>query len=271
MGSILQETADYKNNPLWASEFNILNKELVINLHKKYISAGADIITTNTFRTNPIAAKASNLTIDYKAFIRKSVELAKIASESSNVLIAGSNAPAEDCYQKNRTLSQKELTYNHKKHIAILYESGVDLIINETISHLDEIKIIINYCDTNNIPFILSLFVDQDLRILSGELLDETIEFIYQFNPLAITVNCISLDVYKAIVDKEILVDGFYLNCGAGNFDDKHITCGINPDTYLQRIKHLLTENIKIIGTCCGSSPEHTKKLREYIDELYRD
>jgi homocysteine S-methyltransferase len=199
LGSLLQQRGIEAEEDLWMSHANLFFPKTVVKLHREYIQAGADIITTNTFRTNPYALKSSNEDIYDEDFVRKSVELAKVAREREemDIIIAGSNSSAEDCYQKERTIDKNTLEYNHKKHIELLWENGVDVIWNETHSHLDEIEIICEYCSSNNLPFIISLFFDENLRLLSGETLTETVSFISKFSPAAIGFNCVYPGIFK--------------------------------------------------------------------------
>ena len=98
--------------------------------------------------------------------------------------------PAEDCYKKERDISEKQLYDNHTEHIELLYKNGVDIIWNETFSHLDEIKIVSEYCTFNDIPFVVNLFVDNNLNLLSGERVHDALELLIGFNFLAIGFNC---------------------------------------------------------------------------------
>jgi homocysteine S-methyltransferase len=59
---------------------------------------------------------------------------------------------------------------------------------------------------------------------------------------------------------------GYYLNCGSGQPGDKVIDCGVQPDEYLDSVKKSVQYIPSFIGSCCGSSPAHTKKIREYLD-----
>jgi homocysteine S-methyltransferase len=108
MGSLLQQMKVKSKGSLWMSYANIEDPEKVYSVHKKYIQAGADIITTNTFRTNPVAL-GEFPKLRSKRIVKTSVELAIKAKGNLPVLLAGSNAPAEDCYQKERTITKKEL------------------------------------------------------------------------------------------------------------------------------------------------------------------
>ncbi|MBU1098836.1 MAG: homocysteine S-methyltransferase family protein [Bacteroidetes bacterium] len=270
VGSYLTSNGVLWDDNLWSSYGNISHPGLVKTIHAKYISAGADIITSNTFRTNPIALKRANIDISEEDFVRAALLSALFAVNNSNVLIAGSNAPAEDCYQSERTIGIDELIYNHKRHIDLLYENGAEIILNETQSHIDEIQIICEYCHSNKIPFILSLFFTEDMKILSGESVSEVVQDVLQYSPLAIGFNCIFNNTFQSFINNNLTYYdwGFYLNCGAGNLTDKGITCGVSEKEYVSDIKKLIHPNLKFVGSCCGSSPAHTMELRRVIDEL---
>jgi len=271
IGSLLQQQNIEMDKHLWSSIANITHPQNVVELHKSYIEAGADIITTNTFRTNPTVFKKANLKISNKEFVHQSVSLAKEAAASKDIIIAGSNPPAEDCYQKARTISEIELERNHKTHIDLLWNSGCDIILNETQSHFDEIKIICQHCSNNNIPYILSLFVSDNLRLLSGECLEEILQFIIDYSPIAIGFNCIHPDVFSKIANN-IKFDfnwGFYLNLASGKYTDLKINEGIAPNEYIEIIDHYLKYNPLFIGSCCGSAPNHTRAIKEYIFEKF--
>ena len=180
MGSLLQQKGLPSDKYLWYSKQNLDNPDIVRNIHLEYIDAGADIITTNTFRTNPAALKLSGYNIDLKSFVKSGVDIADSARGNEEIIIAGSNTSAEDCYQIERTVSHTELDYNHKKHIDYLWEAGSDIIWNETHSHWDEIEIVCKYCSDNLIPFIISFYFTDDLKILSGEPLNEAVENVRQ-------------------------------------------------------------------------------------------
>ena len=268
MGSILQEKKLTSNKKVWSAAANDESKNEVVLLHKDYIKAGADIITTNTFRTNPYSLISSGIT-DIIGSVSKAVGLTKLARGKSVVLIAGSNPPAEDCYQVERTISQKDLEWNHKVHIDALMESGCDFIMNETQSHFDEIKFISKYCGDNHIPFVMNFFFVDKPKLLSGENLTDAIEFVLKYHPLAIGFNCITFEALENAVQrlKPDLNWGFYLNCGSGKFTDNTIECSISPAEYTKKSKAYLKLQPSFIGSCCGSSPEHTKKIKILINE----
>lgn len=265
MGSLLQQSGVPSAKKIWMTLANTDYPEQVLKIHNDYISAGADIITTNTFRTNPVAL--SDLSEKKQIeLINAAVRIAKEAKGNLPVFIAGSNAPAEDCYQKERVISNKQLELNHHRHISLLIDSDVDFILNETQSHFDEIKIICEYCSKNSIPFIMSIYLDESMALLSGENLTDVIRFISEHDPLAIGINCISPAQFNVIEKVFSFNWGFYLNCGSGNPEDTIIQCGFSPKDYLNVVKSSMKYLPSFIGACCGSNPDHIRMIKEYLD-----
>ena len=270
IGSLLQMSVGQRHPVLWSSYLNITNPEAVIDLHKKYIEAGADIITSNTFRTNPAAYNKANIKISNSEFVHKSVELTKIAvGDNKKIFVAGSNPPAEDSYQPERKLSQKQIEENHRDHIDMLWDSGCDFILNETQSHFDEIKIISKHCSENNIPFIISLFITPGIKIMSGEDAAYIFDFIIDHSPIAIGINCVYPEIFNLLRSKITFNYrwGYYLNCGSGNYNDSEIYEGVTPNEYSVIVKENYAPDLFFIGSCCGSTPLHTKAIRDAIDE----
>ncbi len=267
MGSLLQQKGFESGGASWMTEINEKNPEKIIEIHKEYIVAGADIITTNTFRTNPAAFHASEV-INISKYVENAVKLAIESVRNSSVVIAGSNPPAEECYQSERLISNKILEQNHHNHIDLLINSGVDFILNETFSHLDEIIIVCNYCSSENIPYTISLYLNDELRLLSGETLKDSLNLIKKHNPFAIGLNCISPEHFeKAFKSMDSNYNwGFYLNCGFDEHNVNEIKCRVAPKTYGEIVKKYLEYQPSFIGACCGSSPEHIKTIKRILD-----
>ena len=272
MGSLIQQRGEIIDRNIWTTETNLKNPELILNIHEEYIKSGCDIITSNTFRTNPIALERGNANFDIENIVRRSMELSKRAAIEYDKVLAGSNAPAEDCYQSVRTLPLAKLVDNHKKHIDLLYSSGADFILNETQSHYDEIKIICDHCCKEKIPYCISLFFTDELKLLSGEFVSDIIDHIKSYDPIAILFNCIDNNSFLNLIDNLDLnfTWGFYLNCGHGNLSDKNIECGIDAETYSQIVKSSLPLKPDIIGSCCGSTPDHTNGIKKLLNETFK-
>lgn len=272
MGSLLEQRGLITNDRLWSTKALMTNELEVFKIHKEYLEAGADIVTTNTFRTNPAAFVDIN-NYEYKKYVKKAVSICKSAAEEFNeIVIAGSNPPAEDCYQTSRTISKNDLLENHKRHIDELYTNGVDVIFNETFSHRDEIVIVSKYCSQNKIPFVISLYLTETNKLLSGESFESILKEVKSYNPIAISINCISLKSFKKINKKYLhdYLNGFYLNC-LGDDKGNNIKCSIDLEDYKEILLENLNNNLLFVGSCCGSDSRFTKMIKDTIDELYKN
>jgi homocysteine S-methyltransferase len=273
MGSLLQQLGAKVNSNMWMSLVNLDKPEFVLNAHKQYIQAGADIITANTFRTNPVAVAKYDKLINIKKLVMASVKIAVKAAESLPVFIAGSNPPAEDCYQVKRNISSKALKVNHYNHIDLLMDNGCHFILNETQTQFDEIKIICSYCCKNNIPYVMSIFFDENYKLYSGENASEVLKYIADFLPLAVGINCIKPAGFLKYLNRLNTKGnwGFYLNCGKGQFSDANIITDITPGGYLNIVKKAIIKSPSFIGACCGSTPAHIKRIKEFLDGKHKN
>src|ERR1039457_5962970 len=236
MGSLLQLQGVPRDEHLWMSLANLTHPDLVIELHKQYIDVGADIITTNTFRTNPrvigeYSARENRYYLELQNFVERSVDLAKEAASGTPVLIAGSNPPAEDCYQRETNITQEDKYRNHEEHIKKLFLNNCHFILNETQSHYDEIETVSTICMKEKIPFVVSIFFDDKFKLISGEPVDDAIQNILKYKPLAIGFNCIRPELFLSFISKQNFDFnwGVYMNCGSGEYTDDIIKTGIKP------------------------------------------
>lgn len=268
-GSVLTQLDNAESHVLWSSSLLFTQPYEVYQLHKEYVTAGADIITTNTFRTNPVAVRRSGVQHIFSHLVGQAVDLAREAVKGTCILVAGSNPPAEDCYQRERTITFQQMQNNHLAHIDALMEGGVDLILNETFSHLDEIRVVNTYCSSRDIPFIISLYFDDSGRILSGERVQEVIDEIKDSGAMGIGFNCIKPSAFRRFVEGLHLPEqwGFYLNCGIGDTTDGTIKEAISPAVYASFVESFLNLGPTFVGACCGSTPAHIREMRKLLDQ----
>ncbi len=273
MGTLLIEIGVDLGTRLWSANALITNPEAVLQIHKDYILAGADIITTNTFRTNPYAVELANSNYNSKELVKIAVNLAKqsILETNKKVLIAGSNAPADDCYLTKRLIPLEKVITNHKEHISNLIEAGVDFILNETFGDKEEIEIVCKICSEFKIPFAVSVLINSELKTFFGQDLIETIAKVYSYEPLFISLNCSRPEFILKALDlvEEFGPLGVYPNLGSiESFSSGHLVRDYSSDALKNFVIELNKQNVKVIGVCCGGNPEDIKLIRKTIDDL---
>jgi len=267
LGSILEFAFPQLNDKdIWMTKFILDHPQEIQNIYSQYVQNGANIITTSTFRTNPYSLSRfyeKNLFssfISSSEYVEKAVKLALEFKNDNNILVAGSNPPAEDCYIKRTIKDYETLKDNQYNHINDLIKFGADFILNETLSHFDEIDIVTKICYNNNIPSVVSLYFDENLNLICGKSLYDTISYIdTNFNLLAVSTNCIDYKNFKKMTaNKNLLTNlknrfGYYLNCGDLSPNDMR---GI-----LQEFEYL---DPIFVGTCCMSNPGYTGSINDF-------
>lgn len=273
MGTLLIERGVNLGSKLWSALALINNPEEVKKIHSEYIQSGADIITTNTFRTNPYAVKLSGTNYSFQELVRKAVQFAKESINAANkkILIAGSNAPADDCYLTKRIMSKDEQIENHYLHIQYLIEAGVDFILNETFGDKEEIEIVCSICKEFHFPFAVSVLINSELKTFFGQNLFETIEMIFNYEPNFISLNCTRPEfILQAL---EILNDfkpfGVYPNLGSiESFQSGKLVRDFTDSQLNDFVKKLIDNGVRVIGVCCGGNPNDIKLIRKIVDSL---
>ena len=138
---------------------------------------------------------------------------------------------------------------------------------------MNEIDICQKICYQNNINYIISLYVNEDLTINSGDYISDVVRKIDEINPLAVSFNCINEKTFRQIIQSEFGLlkslksgFGFYLNCGdpnsiETNYLQEKFSAYITPKEYSAIVKEYLHLNPVFVGACCMSTPEHIKEI----------
>lgn len=255
--------------PLWSANALITDTGLNVlrQVHLDYLNAGADIITTNTFRTNRrvLVGKgfsANELTLRAVATAREAV-----AEFGKSALVAGSLSSLEDCYRPDLVPPAEDCLAEHTERIQHLMEGGVDLLLIETMNSIREAVIAAEIATATGLPTWVSFVCDERGRILSGESLTQAAEKLLPLGVKALGVNCMPahtiaqpLTELRAICGEEFPLMAYG---NIGHVDDEQgwvNTDSTNPEGYLE---HAQSWPAQIIGACCGSTPAHIRKLNQ--------
>ncbi|MDP6570265.1 MAG: homocysteine S-methyltransferase family protein [Candidatus Marinimicrobia bacterium] len=288
MGSELIRRGMILPHHIWSADANLSNPELVYQIHKDYIDAGADFITANTFRTTPRAfAKAESrkketgerrqrkgnsnqfceeAEINAKASLSSAMRLAKKAA-GRNIPVIGSIAPLEDCYLPElfpgKTKAKKEFLHLGN----LLVAAGADILILETMNSIQETFAGLLALQPLHVPIWMSFVLKDDNHLLSGEPLVEAIRLLESFEVEMMLLNCNSISRTEKAVEK--IVDnwqgqwGVYPNLGTGEpSPDGDIQKRESMQLYLQLIEKVIAMGASVVGGCCGSSPEHIQNIQ---------
>ncbi len=257
--------------PLWSA--NALTTDSGLNVlrqvHLDYLNAGADVITTNTFRTNRRVLigkgySAEELTLRAVATAREAV-----AEFGKPALVAGSISSLEDCYRPELVPPADECLDEHSERIDHLVKGGVDLLLIETMNTIREAMIAAKIATSTGMPTWVTFVCDEKGRILSGESLTHAAEILLPLGVRALGVNCMPAHtIAQPLTELRTICGETFPLMAYGNIgfvDDEQgwmNTDSTDPEVYLHYAK---VWQAQIIGACCGSTPEHIRKLKQAI------
>ena len=261
--------------PLWSTHALLTHPEVVKQIHLDYLAAGAEIITTNTFRTTRRALAKAGIGGRARELTRLASKLARDAVSElnldSNVLVGGSIAPLEDCYEPS-LVPPLDIAYKeHREQAENFVGSGVDFIMLETFNTIAEA--LAAYQAVRDVGFeaMVSFVTGSDGNLLSGETLAEAVRVFEPLNPLALCINCIQLPITKIALQKlaasTTLPIGIYANGEGHPHEDQGWVFGgdAGPDEYLKYAKEWRQIGATIIGGCCGTTPAYIEKLKQEL------
>ena len=261
--------------PLWSALANREAPELVRRIHEEYVTAGAEVITANTFRTSVYTYQKAGLPaarVKEDLSLAMDIGLQAIKARNGSAVLAASIASLEDCYRPDLTPPEATLKAFHEQQIELLKEAGYELILVETMHTLSEAECIASLCHQAGLKYFLSFIPGTHGKLLSGESLMTAIRQIEAYYPSGLLLNCrpfhtlnhqlTYLKSFKGQV-------GIYANGSGGpdeefgwRFDSEH------PEMeFLENSKLILQQGIQIIGGCCGTRPEDIRAISEYLDK----
>jgi S-methylmethionine-dependent homocysteine/selenocysteine methylase len=265
IGAELEKKGAKMHNDLWCGTCSIESPELVKKVHEEYISAGADIITTNTYATTPIAMKQYGFNDKINEFNKKSVQLAQDAVKNSNkdIAIAGSVSTFGSLYK----FGTKAMMPGFKEQLKILSGEGVDLIILEAMSsQADIVETIIECSLETKLPIWLSIscVMDNDNKKVMLGYNDSIDSILIAHSDIKVTG-----DAIKLAKKKFNGVLGAYPNRGYYEKPNWKFIDNISPNDYLEYARSWKKDGVQIIGGCCGVGVEEIKAISILKDDKH--
>lgn len=277
-GTELERRGAPLESPLWSAAVIERSPDLLAAVHHDYLSAGADLLTANTFRTNPATIRAAGRDAeDAPRLTRLAVRIAREVIGSNPLLLAGSVAPVGDCYRPADRRSDHFIREDHAAHILSLQEAGVDLLLLETMNSVAEAEIVADLARQSTLPFLISLVTDRSgIRLLDGTALREAVGRLRQTGPAGILLNCASpaatLRGVTILAEESRRESEGWIYGGYPNSGDPDPQLGwervrrVSDEDFDRTIHALLERGSRLVGSCCGTTPATTARIRQILD-----
>ena len=258
---------------------NVTKPELVASVHRQYIAAGADIIETNTFGANRYRLEPFGLGDNVREINRRAVKIAREEREISGrpVLIAGSVGPTARTLSPFGTADPVAVEDVYREQVEALLEGGVDLLSLETIGSLDEMMAAIAAARAvSDLPILALLTFAEDGRTISGNTPEAVIDGLRGSGVTAVGANCSVgpqriLPVLAAMRERAIAIGwtDLSLACMPNAGWPAHVAGRViyrsSPEYFAEFTRQAAEAGVRLIGGCCGTTPDHTRAMRSAL------
>jgi 5-methyltetrahydrofolate--homocysteine methyltransferase len=245
----------------------------ISQLYSDFVIAGSDIILTCTFGGNRIRLGHANLADKLEEVNQTAVQLAKGVTQGTSVLVAGSLGPMGEMLQPYGTLTEEQVFELYQEQARILVQADVDLLVIETQYDLTEAQAAVRAVRSvdPDIALICSFSYDRGVRTMMGI---KPIQMAETFNALpveALGVNCgksleDNLSVLKTLKENTGKPIWFKPNAGLPSSNpDGSTTYDVTPEMMGAQAASWIIEGARLIGGCCGTSPEHLAKIASAV------
>lgn len=246
-------------------EFNVLKPDVIENVHRQYYDAGARVIETNTFSANLVKLSKYGLEGEMEAINRAGVRIAR-AAVGSDAYVVGAVGSIRDGKLKN--LRTALVSDAYEQQMKVLLDEGVDGLLLETFYDLEEMKLALSIARKLSDVAVICQFAVEDVgRTQDGIALADAFRVLQELGADVIGFNCRSgpngiMRAMDSIGDREEeLPMSVYPNAGIPDYVDGKYTYSAGPEYFAESAKRFADRGARIIGGCCGTTPEHVAAM----------
>jgi S-methylmethionine-dependent homocysteine/selenocysteine methylase len=249
---------------LWGVGALLDDPAAVRALHREHAAAGAEALTTATFRVAPYSLRKAGIEDRGDDLARLAVRLARegAAAASSEAVVLGSQTTLEDCWRPDLVPDDLTLEREHTRTAALLAAAGVDAILLETFNTGREARIAAAAAAATGLAVVVSFACRAGGRLLSGEDAAAAAQAVTLPGVVAIGVNCTSLpDLMPALVRIAAATPLPLVAYGNDAFfaaDSPWLAAEpAGPDRYARCLVACAAAGARLVGGCCGTTPAH--------------
>jgi methionine synthase I (cobalamin-dependent)/5,10-methylenetetrahydrofolate reductase len=264
---------------------NLTQPELIQGIHSEYISAGAQIIETNTFGANRAKLETHQLAERVRDINFRAARLAREAREIAGlpVFIAGAVGPSGRPLQAPDEQRLSELRTMFREQMQALQEGGVDLLILETFSNLAELRqAILAAQEVGGLPIVAQMSFYEDGHTLSGQSATRVAAVLSDLGVDIMGANCsvgpaATLDVLEEMIasvkqqpmGSQAALFSAQPNAGVPTRIGHRFFYMATPDYFADYAVRFAKAGVQLIGGCCGTTPHHIAAMRQTLDRCY--
>ena len=249
---------------------NLETPDIVENVHRNYVNAGAEVIETNTFGANPVKLSSYGLADRTEEINCAAVHLAR-RSAQSRALVVGAIGPLGIRIEPLGPTSREEAQEFYHRQIDGLVEGGVDGFVLETFSDLNEMEQAFKAVRSRSpLPVICQVTVGDDACTSYGTSPEDVATEVAGWGASVIGLNCsvgpaVMLDAVERMAEVTDLPLSAQPNAGLPRaVGDRKIYLA-SPEYMAQYARRMIEAGARFVGGCCGTSPEHIRSIRALV------
>jgi 5-methyltetrahydrofolate--homocysteine methyltransferase len=261
--------------------WNLTHPERVLAIQRRYTDAGADCIITNTFGGSRTMLKRHGYADELRAINQAAVRIAREAFNGREGYVLGDMGPLGAILEPYGEMPQAEALEVYTEQATALIEAGADAIIIETQTSLEEIGLAIDAAKAAGAPCIIAslaydLSQDKTFYVtMMGVMPDRAAAFIEERGANIVALNCgTGMDMAGAAQVAKIYRENCVLpamvqpNAGLPVLENLKAVYKQLPKDMALDVPVALEAGANIIGSCCGSTPDHTRAIREVVEKF---
>ena len=260
MGTALQAQGLVKGGEL-ADLLCLANPEAITAVHRSFVEAGAELITSNTFNSN---ARHLKDVASVEEVYAAAVACARAAGAR---YVAGDIGPSGDMLAPLGTLSEQEALELFGQQARAAAAAGADLIMLETFTDVAEAEIAVKAVRANcNLPIIASMAYNAGTRTMFGNTPAQQVEVLGAAGAQVVGVNCSQGPAEMAPVVAELLAAAngpvsVRPNAGVPHMEGSEAVFDVTPQEFEEHMRAFVADGVTIVGGCCGTTPAFVEKL----------
>src|SRR6266550_616252 len=254
-------------------ELNLRNPEIVLEVHRQYVRAGAEILETNTYGANRVKLRSFGIEEELRDINVAAVEIARKAAGDS-VYVAGAIGPLGIRIEPYGPTALDEAREFFREQADALREAGVDLFVLETMSNIAEVEQgILAIRDVCTLPIIAQMTIGNDGLTIYGDTPRIIAQRLDRAGADVIGLNCsVGPDVMLDAIEEMTTVTAKKISCQPNAGLPREVA-GLqmymaSPDYMAKYAKRLIHKGVKFLGGCCGTTPEHIKTMADAVRPL---
>lgn len=250
-------------------EFNLTKPEVITDVHRRYYEAGARLLETNTFSANRENLAKYGLEQEVRAINREGVRLARQAA-GADAYIVGAVGSIRGA--RRISLSRQEIEKDLREQIEALLEGSPDGLLLETFYEMDEMLIALDIIrEYGQLPVICQFATEGTGVTKDGVPLDEAFSQLLSLGADVVGFNCHSgpmgiLRALEKLPPIDSAVYSVYPNAGLPGYIDGKYTYTATPQYFAEAALRFADLGARIIGGCCGTTPEHIAAIASALD-----